>query len=339
VLVLAGLGAPIASIDTPASGASWATGETVSFSGHATDPQDGSVDGSRLRWRVRLQRCAGPDDCAPQDIADGAGATGTFVAPDAPYPSYVEVELTATDSEGISHTVVRRVDPRTVPVTVESSTPGLTLAVGGVTATTPFTVPMTVGSTGPAVAVTAQLLGTTGYAFARWSDGGAASHTFTVPAAPTVLSARFTATPLTNLALRRIATASTTCNANETPAKAVNGTIDGGENDKWCGETAVRDKWLMVNLGAVRDLDFVVVHHAGDGGERPAYNTRDFTIETSNNATTWTTVATVTANTANVTTLPVNVSTRYVRLHISTSSNLTPPGAARVYELEILGPA
>ena len=121
-------------------------------------------------------------------------------------------------------------------------------------------------------------------------------------------------------------------------SKAVNGTLDGGEDDKWCGETAVRDKWLMVNLGTVRTLTFVVVHHAGAGGERPEYNTRDFTIEVSNNATTWTTVATVTANTANVTTLPVKATTRYVRLHISRSSNLTPPGAARIYELEVLGP-
>jgi Glycosyl hydrolase family 92 len=40
--------------------------------------------------------------------------------------------------------------------------------------------------------------------------------------------------PNDNLALNRPATGSTPCNANEGPEKAVNGSVAGGNSDKWC---------------------------------------------------------------------------------------------------------
>ena len=57
-------------------------------------------------------------------------ASGSFIAPDHEYPSYLELELTATDSANLTHTVVRRLDPQTTTVTLASSTPGLQLSVG-----------------------------------------------------------------------------------------------------------------------------------------------------------------------------------------------------------------
>ena len=40
--------------------------------------------------------------------------------------------------------------------------------------------------------------------------------------------------PTGNLALGKPATADSSCNANEGPAKAVNGSVTGGNTDKWC---------------------------------------------------------------------------------------------------------
>ena len=61
-------------------------------------------------------------------------ASGSFAAPDHEYPSYLELKLTATDSKGLSATVIRRIDPKTVTLTFQSSPTGLQLAVGSVVA-------------------------------------------------------------------------------------------------------------------------------------------------------------------------------------------------------------
>jgi hypothetical protein len=138
---------------------------------------------------------------------------------------------------------------------------------------------------------------------------------------------------LTNLALGRVATAASSCNAEEGAAKAVNGSVTGGNTDKWCSAGAT--KWLQVDLGSARTVHRFVVKHAGEGGENTAWNTRDFTIEVSSNASTWTTVATVTGNTASTTTHDIStVSARYVRLNISVPGG---DAAARIYEFEAYG--
>jgi hypothetical protein len=137
-----------------------------------------------------------------------------------------------------------------------------------------------------------------------------------------------------NLALNKSATADSSCNANEGPAKAVNGSWTTGTTDKWCSLGS--SKWLQLDLGSSQAIARFAIRHAGDGGENPALNTRAFTIQVSNNATAWTTVATVSANTANVTTHAVATSGRYVRLNITTPTNNGNP-AARIYEFEVYG--
>ncbi|GAA0691096.1 discoidin domain-containing protein [Kitasatospora atroaurantiaca] len=149
-------------------------------------------------------------------------------------------------------------------------------------------------------------------------------------------SVSWTGTPAeSNLALNRPATASGRCNANEGPAKAVNGSVSGGNSDKWC--TLTSSKWLEVDLGAAHPLSHFTVKHAAAGGESSSWNTRDFTIQVrSSSADAWTTVATVTGNTAATTTHPVNTTARYVRLVITRPTQTTDP-AARIYEFEAWG--
>ncbi|WP_218671603.1 discoidin domain-containing protein [Microbispora sp. GKU 823] len=138
-----------------------------------------------------------------------------------------------------------------------------------------------------------------------------------------------------NLALNRPATADSACAPSEGPAKAVNGSWTGGIGDKWCSLGAA--KWLRLDLGSAVTVGRLVVRHAGAGGEKASWNTRDFDLRTSIDGTTWTTVASVRGNTADVTTHAITpVTARYVRLDV-----LTPTGdgdrAARVYELEVYG--
>ncbi|HVK25039.1 MAG TPA: GH92 family glycosyl hydrolase [Actinokineospora sp.] len=138
-----------------------------------------------------------------------------------------------------------------------------------------------------------------------------------------------------NLALNRPTTSAAPCGTTEGPEKAVNGSITGGRTDKFC--SLATSAWMRVDLGSAKAIKSFVVKHAGAGGESTTYNTKAFTIQTSNDGTTWTTRATVTANTANVTTHPVtSVSARYVRLNVTTPTQTTNT-ATRIYELEVNG--
>ncbi|MGW5424686.1 endo-beta-N-acetylglucosaminidase [Streptomyces sp. NPDC003943] len=153
------------------------------------------------------------------------------------------------------------------------------------------------------------------------------------PAASTTVT--WSATTDADLALNRPATASGQCNADESAAKAVNGSVSGGTTDKWC--TLTTSKWLEVDLGASRTLNRFVVKHAAAGGESANWNTRDFTVQVRGSTTApWTTAVTVTGNTAATTTHPVSLTARYVRLVITKPTQTTDP-AARIYEFEAWG--
>ncbi|WP_238006636.1 family 43 glycosylhydrolase [Dactylosporangium sp. AC04546] len=136
-----------------------------------------------------------------------------------------------------------------------------------------------------------------------------------------------------NLALGRPATGSAPCVVSESPEKAVNGTVAGGNADKFCSVAA--GAWLRADLGAIQAIGRIEVAHAQAGGEAAALNTRAFTLAVSNDGTTWTTVASATANTAATSVHPLSgVSGRYVRLTVTTPTQTT-DAATRIYELRV----
>jgi hypothetical protein len=92
-----------------------------------------------------------------------------------------------------------------------------------------------------------------------------------------------------NLALHRPATGSLRCSEDQGPEKAVNGSVTGGQADKWCGFDF--PLFLQVDLGAVHPLTRFIVKHASAGGENEESDTREFNIQLSNDGKTFTTVA------------------------------------------------
>jgi hypothetical protein len=133
--------------------------------------------------------------------------------------------------------------------------------------------------------------------------------------------------PSGNLALNKATKSNqASCNANEGPAKAVNGSVSGGNSDKWCS-TAAGAKSLEVDLGATESIKKFTLKHAGAGGESAAFNTRNFTLEISTGGGIWSTVATVTSNTAATTDHAVSANARWIRV-------TTTDAVARIYEFE-----
>ena len=92
-----------------------------------------------------------------------------------------------------------------------------------------------------------------------------------------------------NLALHRPVTGSLPCEPDQGPEKAVNGSVAGGQTDRWCAED--RPLFLQVDLGAVRPVTRFIVKHASAGGENEESDTREFNIQLSNEGKTFTTVA------------------------------------------------
>ena len=92
-----------------------------------------------------------------------------------------------------------------------------------------------------------------------------------------------------NLARRRTVTGSIPCSPDQGPEKAVNGSVSGGQSDRFC--TYDRPLYLQVDLGTVRAVTRFVVKHASAGGENEEADTADFNIQLSNDGKTFTTVA------------------------------------------------
>jgi hypothetical protein len=140
-----------------------------------------------------LQHC--PSNCHTHPVQDFAGvAGGSFVTFDHEYPSYLELRLTATDSQGLTSTRTLRLDPRTVNITLSSSPAGRTLTLNGASAVAPFTRTVIMGSNNSISAPSPQVAGSRTWTWQRWSDGGAQTHNIVASATGT-RTATFRCTP------------------------------------------------------------------------------------------------------------------------------------------------
>jgi PKD repeat protein len=182
---------PTPVIDAPSASLTWAVGDTINFSGHATDAQDGTIPASGLSWTIILHHCT--TGCHTHIVQQVSGvASGSFTAPDHDYPSYLEVQLTATDSGGMSTTTsVNNILPKTVNLTLQSNPSGLQLTAGPTTAKAPFTITAIQKATIQLIATSPQVRNKNTYTFVSWSDGGARAHVITAPTTNTTYTATF----------------------------------------------------------------------------------------------------------------------------------------------------
>ena len=175
---------PTAFIDAPSETLTWQVDEEITFAGHATDPQQGTLAPAALSWVVRIHHC--PSNCHTHPYVAFNGVTGgSFPAPDHEYPSFLEVQLTATDAGGLQHTRSAFIHPKTVNLQFESVPMGVQLSAGTFTGPTPFTRETILGSNVGVEAPSPQ----DENVFASWSDGGSQEHTIVASA-----SASYTAT-------------------------------------------------------------------------------------------------------------------------------------------------
>jgi glucose/arabinose dehydrogenase len=168
---------PDPAIEVPNAGLRWAVGDRIIFAGRAGDPDQGALPGSALHWRITLHHCRQTCHAHPLTEREGVAA-GSFRAPDHELGSYLTIALTATDDRGLSAQAgPLRLDPRAIEVTLRSNPAGVPLSRDGETGTAPFSLPMIAGASATITAPPTARVDGRGYAFSRWSDGGARGHT------------------------------------------------------------------------------------------------------------------------------------------------------------------
>jgi glucose/arabinose dehydrogenase len=195
ITISAGNTPPTVTIDAPAPSTTWTVEETITFGGHAVDPQDGELPGSSLDWELTLEHCPSLCHSHPLQGFPGVGG-GSFAAPDHEYPSHLELSVTATDSDGLEDTAIVRLDPETVEVTLASAPlAGVTLTFNDASGASPLTRTVIVGSHNSIAAPPLASRGAARWWLMGWSDGGARAHDVVAPPSPTSYTATYRRLP------------------------------------------------------------------------------------------------------------------------------------------------
>jgi hypothetical protein len=182
---------PVPKIKTPVAGTRYKGGMVVSYSGKATDPEDGAVPGSSLTWEVVFHHASHTHPFVPPT----PGASGTFTIPtqgETATDVFYRIHLTARDSGGNAVETFRDILPTLSRVKVDTKPTGLSVLVDGQPHPAPYEFEGVVGMLRSIGVVSPQSSGGTTYTFASWSDGLPMVHDVTVKGTTRSYVARFT---------------------------------------------------------------------------------------------------------------------------------------------------
>ena len=202
--VVVGQSPPTASITAPAT---YNAGDTVSFSGSATDPADGTLPGYDYTWQADFisNGVAQPsytDEVGGPFYGPVTGSTsGSFQIPtdSSQTPSsYYRITLTVTDSRGLQTVVTKDIHPNLTSWSVSANVPGAGYTVDGTWHTGALSAQDVVGVKHVLSGMPlAQVIGGTRYRFAGWADGSALTDSFTAVPAPATFTADYDAVQTT----------------------------------------------------------------------------------------------------------------------------------------------
>jgi glucose/arabinose dehydrogenase/chitodextrinase len=182
---------PVGTIVTPAQGTLYNAGDTISYSGSASDAEDGTLPASRFSWTIVFHH----DAHTHPFLGPINGVTsGTFQIPttgESSANTWYRIHLFVTDSTGLTQETTRDVFPRKATITLATNVPGLSLTLDGQPFATPYSVDSVVGFTRTLGAPSPQTVGGQTYGFVSWSDGGAQTHTINTPAANSTYTATY----------------------------------------------------------------------------------------------------------------------------------------------------
>ena len=189
-----------ASITSPTATATFKGGDTISFSGTATDSKDGTLPAKAYTWQVDLYNNGVLQPFYTYEklhpfYGPITGVTGgSFKVPQdlsINNSSLYRITLTVVNSSGDKTVVTRDIHPQFTKWSVKTNIPGAAYMVDGTWQTKPITTQDVVGIQHVLAGVPAQMIGGKLYRFAGWSNGGALTDTITNPTANTTYTANY----------------------------------------------------------------------------------------------------------------------------------------------------
>ena len=193
--------APTAQILTPASGTTYVAGTTITFSGSATDAEDGALPASAFVWQVDLHHDTHVHDGTP---FSAGSKTGSFIIPNSGEVSdnvFYRLILTVTDAGGLKTSTYVDIQPRKTTFSLATSPAGLSLTLDGTPQATPAAIVNVEGILRTLGAPSPQTVGGVAYEFVSWSNGGAQTQTIAVPTDDITYTATYRAVPVAGQAV------------------------------------------------------------------------------------------------------------------------------------------
>ncbi|MDO1451234.1 CBM35 domain-containing protein [Rhodocytophaga aerolata] len=172
---------PVAQIATPLENTLYRGGDTIRFSGSATDTEEGTLPASAFSWSASFHHDTHIHDGPP--IATGV-KSGYFVIPRTGEVSanvWYRLLLTVKDSKGLTSTKYRDVLPRKTTFSFTTQPAGLQITLDGQPVKTPASVIGVEGIKRAIGMMNGQILAGKTYDFAYWQHGGSATQTITTP--------------------------------------------------------------------------------------------------------------------------------------------------------------
>ena len=173
--IQAGNTPPTANTTSPPANSHYDIGDTISFSGTASDAQDGAIPPSSMAWSVILNHCSDATYtiCHTHQHLTATGASGTFLVDDHGDFTNFDIFLTVTDSGGLTTTKKVNITPNRVNLTFNANTAGIALTVDSGSTVVPFSHSVPRKSVHVICAPSPQTVGSGTMYFTGWSDGGA----------------------------------------------------------------------------------------------------------------------------------------------------------------------
>ncbi len=208
---------PSVTITAPGAGTTYAAGNTIGYSGSATDPESGALPGSAFTWWVNFHH----DSHFHPFLPPTSGATsGSITIPAVGETSanvWYRIHVSVVDPATLTDEAFVDVLPRTTTMTLSTNPNGLQLTLDG----QPFTAPLAVvgveGVLRTLSAPSPQSSGGNTYNYVSWSDGGLQTHEIATPVNDTTYTALFTSGPTPTATVTR--TPTTTRTATATPTR------------------------------------------------------------------------------------------------------------------------
>lgn len=175
---------PVAQILMPDPSARFNIGDEVAFLGWANDTEDGLLSGNSLHWETIFHH----RDHEHYNFFESRGPSGKFIYADHGDNTYLELCLTATDSNGLASRTCADLKAREVIYTIKSVPSGMPVLYAGSPYQTPFKV---ISYVNAERSISAGQAPTDDSQFLIWSDGGPRRRTLIMNETDTTLTALY----------------------------------------------------------------------------------------------------------------------------------------------------